>query len=242
MEAVSRYKRLINDIGAVFSLFLSYKNTDHTHYKQLVKNWGVGEVCSLLSEVEAFSVEELKHELYSLDGKPLKRFIGDLWCYLPDYNKELYCLAHDKEIFSLLEDIHGGKNAHLIIDNLIAIGITATKTKINRVALILDELQPQEPCTERELPSELDTEQARKYFERAVVAGLMTKQYKWLESQAQLGYFCLKAFEQPRPLNTLEAFFNVKKLSSSITQATYEAKRADVKKWRTEQDKKIFFD
>lgn len=143
MKSISRYKRLINDIGAVFSLFLSYKNTDHTHYKQLVKNWGVGEVCSLLSEVEAFSVEELKHELYSLDGKPLKRFIDDLGCYLPNHNKELYCLAHDKEIFSLLEDIHGGKNAHLIIDNLTTIAITA-QTKIGRVALILNELQPQE--------------------------------------------------------------------------------------------------
>ena len=257
MEAVSRYKRLINDIGAVFSLFLSYKNTDHTHYKQLVKNWGVGEVCSLLSEVEAFSVEELKHELYSLDGKPLKRFIGDLWCYLPDYNKELYCLAHDKEIFSLLEDIHGGKNAHLIIDNLIAIGITATKTKINRVALILDELQPQEQeqppgeqCTAADkqptalnLPQELET--ARRYFERAIDAKYMETTEtggKWLKTQAQLGYFCLKAFESPRPMAAIRKFFDYGDFSSAVTQGTYKPRRSDLKKWRAEQDKKIFFD
>ncbi|MSS18316.1 hypothetical protein [Sodaliphilus pleomorphus] len=48
----------------------------------------------------------------------------------------------------------------------------------------------QEPATGRELPSELDTEQAREYFARAVVAGLMSEQYKWLASQSLLACFC----------------------------------------------------
>lgn len=48
----------------------------------------------------------------------------------------------------------------------------------------------QEPATGRELPSELDTEQARKYFARAVAAGLMSEQYKWLASQSLLACFC----------------------------------------------------
>ena len=98
-----------------------------------------------------------------------------------------------------------------------------------------------EPSVKRVLPSELNTRQTRKFFNRAVKVGLMDKQYKWLSTQAQLGYFCLKAFEQPRPINTLETFFNVKKLSGSITQASYKPKRADVIKWRAVQDKKIFF-
>ena len=52
----------------------------------------------------------------------------------------------------------------------------------------------------RYLPSEIDTEQARKYFARAVAAGLMSEQYKWLASHAKLGYFCCKSFEQPRAI------------------------------------------
>ncbi len=102
--------------------------------------------------------------------------------------------------------------------------------------------ESQEPSTERELPTELDTEQARKYFARAVDAGLMSEQYKWLESKSQLGYFCYKIYERPRPINELERFFDVKKLSSDITNASISAKRADVKKWRARQDKEIFFD
>lgn len=46
------------------------------------------------------------------------------------------------------------------------------------------------PSISRELPSELDTEQARKYFARAVAAGLMSEQYKWLASQSLLACFC----------------------------------------------------
>ena len=94
----------------------------------------------------------------------------------------------------------------------------------------------------RYLPSEIDTEQARKYFARAVDAGLMSEQYKWLASHAKLGYFCCKSFEQPRPITALEQFFGLKNLAASITQASYEPKRGDVKKWRAELDRKIFFD
>ena len=45
-------------------------------------------------------------------------------------------------------------------------------------------------ATGLELPSELDTDQARKYFARAVAAGLMSEQYKWLASQSLLACFC----------------------------------------------------
>ena len=48
----------------------------------------------------------------------------------------------------------------------------------------------QEPDKGQELPTELDTEQARKYFTRAVNAGLMSEQDKWLASQALLACFC----------------------------------------------------
>ncbi len=114
---------------------------------------------------------------------------------------------------------------------------------LNKVTAKRQENQPetsQEP--RRVLPNELNTKQIKKYFSRAIKAKLMDKQYKWLSTHAQLGYFCLKAFDQPRPISLLETFFNVKKLSGSITQASYKPKRADVIKWRAVQDKKIFFD
>lgn len=94
----------------------------------------------------------------------------------------------------------------------------------------------------QELPTEIDTEQARKYFARAVEAGLMSEQYLWRGTKAQLGYFCSKVFEQPRPITALEHFFGVKNLAASITQASYEPKRADVNKWRAKLDRTIFFD
>ena len=66
---------------------------------------------------------------------------------------------------------------------------------------------------------------------------------KWqTTNQNQLGYFCGKVYDNPRPITALESFFGVKNLAASITQSTYEAKRADVKKWRAKQDKEIFFD
>ena len=92
------------------------------------------------------------------------------------------------------------------------------------------------------LPAELDNEMGRRYLSRAVEAGLMSEQYKWLASHAKLGYFCCKSFEQPRPITALEQFFGLKNLAASITQASYEPKRGDVKKWRAELDRKIFFD
>lgn len=91
------------------------------------------------------------------------------------------------------------------------------------------------------LPFELNTEDAQKYFPRAEDAGYMDGN-KWLKSQVQLGYFCSKVFAHPRPINALEGFFGIKKLSASITQAECEPKRADVKKWRDAMDEEIFYD
>lgn len=95
------------------------------------------------------------------------------------------------------------------------------------------------------LPSELDTPEANKYFARAVALGMMKRTDtggKWLTAVARLGYVCSKIFPQPRPIAALEKYFGVTKLSASITQASIEAVRADVKKWRAEIDTKIFTD
>ena len=97
----------------------------------------------------------------------------------------------------------------------------------------------------RRFPLEIDTHEARKYFARAVKENMMEMTDaggKWLMPQVWLGYLCYKIYEQPRPINDLETYFGVKKLSSSITQAALPAKRADVRGWRKDIDKKIFFD
>lgn len=102
---------------------------------------------------------------------------------------------------------------------------------------------------ELHLPDELDTEQAIKYFSRALEVGYIEQTntgYKWLygetKGQVRLGYFCNKVYSTPRPINKLEELFGVKKLSSSISSADCEAKRADVKKWRKEMIDTLFFD
>lgn len=109
-----------------------------------------------------------------------------------------------------------------------------------------DEEQPNSPeANTLYLPSELDTDRAREYFTRAVEVGYMTANgttAQWLSAVARLGYMCYKIYSQPRPIANLEKYFGVTKLSAAITQASYEAKRADVKKWRADIDSKIFFD
>ncbi len=100
------------------------------------------------------------------------------------------------------------------------------------------------------LPKELGQENVRKYFVRAMSVGFIERTemgYKWVygssRGQARLGYFCMKVFSNPRPINELEKLFGVTKLSSSITSAcNNEGVRADVKSWRSELDSKIFFD
>lgn len=99
------------------------------------------------------------------------------------------------------------------------------------------------------LPDGLNTDKAKKYFARAIEAGYMTRDkngYKWEyggnKGQIRLGYFCYKVFDQPRPINCLEALFGVKKLSSSITNASYKPNTAGANRWRKEIDNKIFYD
>lgn len=102
---------------------------------------------------------------------------------------------------------------------------------------------------ELNLPSELNTERARKYFAKAIEAQYIKvtdNGLQWVfggnKGQARLGYFCNKVYETPRPINKLEETFGVKKLSASISNAYIDAKRADVKKWRNEINDSVFND
>lgn len=99
------------------------------------------------------------------------------------------------------------------------------------------------------LPDKINIDNAEVYFIRAIDAKFMIKNgdgYKWIfgenRGQARLGYFLCRIYEHPRPINDLEEYFGVKKLSSSLTNGDLKAKRNDVIRWRIEIDKKIFFD
>jgi len=99
-----------------------------------------------------------------------------------------------------------------------------------------------------ELPSELDTEQARKYFARAIAAGYMKVTAtggKWLmKPDKSLGYFCGKVYKESKPQTALARYFHVPNIGALITQTGpgYEVTRADAKRWRAKIDKEIFFD
>lgn len=99
------------------------------------------------------------------------------------------------------------------------------------------------------LPVEADTPEARKYFDRAIEREFIkhtSTGFEWIPimgrgGNTQLGYFLSKIYQQPRPIDILERLFNVKKLSTYLSNAGYEAKRADVKRWRAKIDE-IFID
>lgn len=98
-----------------------------------------------------------------------------------------------------------------------------------------------EPVKLDELPNKMNTEKAKKYFPRAEKAGYIDG-HKWIGHNVRLGYFCSKVYSHPRPINDLEDYFGVKKLSASISQAELEPKRSDVIEWRKEIDDSIFYD
>lgn len=99
----------------------------------------------------------------------------------------------------------------------------------------------EEPVKQDELPNKMNTEKAKKYFPRAEKAGYIDG-HKWIGDNVRLGYFCSKVYSHPRPINDLEDYFGVKKLSASISQAELEPKRSDVIEWRKEIDDSIFYD
>lgn len=187
-------------------------------------------ICSQLDELLAKSVGVITPSVKTLFGLENKAFKNT-------QNKLKLAVIIADEVRLHLDEKTAGEAKK--------IALTSVEKWLNSITPQPQGNQPpasQEPATGRELPSELDTEQARKYFARAVAAGLMSEQFEWLATKAQLGYFCYNTYSQPRPLTMLERFFDVKKLSSDITNASITAKRADVRKWRAKQDKEIFFD
>ncbi len=130
------------------------------------------------------------------------------------------------------------------IDACIRLANIFIKQSIEQVArdyLSID-TEPEDSTEGLRLPVELDTTEARKYFKRAMERGYINTTSTGLEwvaiggrgGKAQLGYFLSKIYPHPRPINALEKFFDVKKLSADLTNAELDYKRADVVRWRTD--------
>lgn len=135
-------------------------------------------ICSQLDELLAKSVGVITPSVKTLFGLENKAFKNT-------QNKLKLAVIIANEVRLHLDEKTAGEAKK--------IALTSVEKWLNSITPQPQGNQPpasQEPATGRELPSELDTEQARKYFARAVAAGLMSEQYKWLASQSLLACFC----------------------------------------------------
>ncbi len=137
---------------------------------------GLGEISSQLDELLGKSAGTITT---TLGGKELKN---------TEKRPVLAKVIADKVELYLEKFKLTGKAKRIALDGIAAWldlqAIAADESQGNQPSAI------QEHSTGRELPSELDTEQARVYFTRAVEAGLMNEQYKWLATQVLLACFC----------------------------------------------------
>lgn len=222
--------------------YITNKNDFIKHYE---------EICNQYAEI----AKDLKTNIYPvmIGGRSLMKEIES---NLTDANKQGYINRLCREISSeadfkkLIKGKYWSANAVDDLDYYLGVFIKklyllCCDYDVKLPDYIMESLYANQSDIKETLTKELDTEKARKYFNRAVETGYIDRTdigYKWKQQQARLGYFCLKAYDAPRPIAALERCFNVSRLSASITQASYCVKRVDVKKWRADIDDKIFFD
>lgn len=85
-----------------------------------------------------------------------------------------------------------------------------------------------ERATTPQLPSELDSESAKKYFAKAVGADLMTKQYKWLKTKALLAWFCSE-MSKKLDLGKGEIGFGQKRISWKPFEQLFNVKKGSLR-------------
>lgn len=212
-------------MSRVTNAFLSYKNGDTGFYKACVSRWALSDLYRLKMALLAFDVEGVRHELYSLDTEPLKRFCRDIeQRYTPLYDEEIFG-TNNRELCSLLTETHG-KGSEAMMHNLNEIA-HINNIIVGDVCSIIDELQPQ-----RQAPQEPSTERAKKAFKLALEAGYLEETdtgYRWLYlngrrgSDTSLGYFLLKVYDPDNtseiPMTALQGLFGVKRLDRATSRA-----------------------
>lgn len=191
---------------------------------------------------------ELPYTYKPIEKSTIEYYLKALLLNMENYSNRLYAVLIQRGID--LKDIQDMAGIYLK-SNWVADDIAPYIGGVELAQYYINSIKPDEqpkqntPLTAQQLPDGLNTDKAKKYFERAYNNGFwgwVGNNAKWKETQAKLGYFCLNAFDKPRPITQIELFFGVKNLAASITQADYEAKRADVKIWRDEMNRIIFFD
>lgn len=188
-----------------------------------------------------------------------KEFDGKLW--LADRETGAPRIPMDGTLKIAIDEYGVDENDYMVptIENytpheLYKWAIGELRTEIARVNA--DELEAATPGGETpqqdlRLPGNLDTSRARKYFARAMEAGMMEitdTGFKWtyggVPGLARLGYFVEKVYcpnnTEKLPETAINRLFDVTRIGSAIYQM-HNAKDKP-QKWKSDIDSKIFFD
>lgn len=193
-------------------------------------------------------------EIYNKNPSILHRELFEKWCEVDT-----------KRIFQLInylisqDDNWQEASLQLLPELCVTINslcMIADEIELRRNDLITDLIEkPKETKCSNDsglnLPRELDTNRARKYFARAIEAGFIIDietGYKWIMGEARgtiarLGYFVEKVYcptnTESLPEKAINDLFGVSRIGSAITQL-HNARKPQ--KWRAEIDEKIFYD
>lgn len=160
-----------------------------------------------------------------------------------------------KAILSIFNYYHSDLEPDFYLQTLVADTLNDERAD-NRATGGVQAAEPQPTPTPAalNLPDELATERAKKYFGRAVEKGYMTvadKGATWNKSQVELAFVCYLIYENSHPINTLELYFGKRSLAASIAQAAnaydlYKSKNGTqtlkVKTWIKTVLQDIFFE
>lgn len=181
-----------------------------------------------------------------VDETLLERYIERIAEKYPDYKQ-----VHEASL-------HGGIAPALTDVFILPQFFMKRKNELVKLCKIKIATNPDAPGMDDSLnlPPDLNTERARKYFPRAIGAGFMAKTnsgYKWLfggdrGSKARLAYFIEKVYcpaatdllEAAR-IRELERLFGIVRLDRAIQQNVEAGAAQSVQKWRANIDGVIFF-
>lgn len=204
--------------------FATFKNRARGNIKLMMKSE---------SEIEAAYIETLNKE----EKIRIKLSLEGLSPYIPDPEQTTLIDVGDCFIDMLNDKL---KTLQPSVDN-------AHNITIENV--LNTHIQLKQHKQQLSLPNKLNTENAQKYFTRAIENNyleLTDGGAIWKTSQIQLGYFCYKIYKKPRPIAAIQSFFNKRNVGASITQADVTANsenpRNDVQEWLDKMNKTIFFD
>lgn len=183
---------------------------------------------------------------FDVDAMLLERYIERIAEKYPDYKQ-----VHEA-------GLHGGIAPALTDVFILPQFFMKKKNELIKLCKIKIATNPDAPGMDDSLnlPPDLNTERARKYFPRAIGAGFIISTnsgYQWKfggerGSKARLAYFLIKVYCPKRTdmleaarIRDLENLFGVVRLDRTIQQND-DGKAQSVMKWRAIIDERVFFD